>query len=147
MLSGFKHAVQCTKCKEKVFIDNYKEVEEVTNKKSKCCGASQEYVGLQPYVQPVLVYAKPIVAKPIVDNLKTEETMKLVVEEKPKVAVETATMSVGKRGKMTTVIMRDLVRAALENGDLEKVRLLKTEYQKEYDDCLRYIPAKLKKLL
>jgi hypothetical protein len=56
MYKGLRHTIQCTKCQEttKAFED-YDDAEKIVNtRKSECCGASFEYVGLRPYFESIL---------------------------------------------------------------------------------------------
>lgn len=163
MFKGFKHAIKCTKCGEMNFHDVYESAEQQASQLSKCCNAKSEYAGFQPYVDKVLVFAKPIVASPAqanTMNILTIEQTQDVIDVVPqmsaakKVSIQVPTMEqqestvlVGRRGKMTTLIMRDSVRDAVEKNDLATVKELAAQYPEEYNDCMRYLPAKIKKCI
>ena len=163
MFKGFKHAVKCVKCGEMKFYENYDDAERTMETSSVCCGVKQEYAGFQPYVDKVLVFAKPIMSNVnqpentmniMIDKTMVEpaEIPKMTMANKPVMSIPTraqidSPIAIGKRGRMTTLIMRDLVRKAVEDGNLDIVLTYKKEYPTEYNDCMRYLPAKIRNKL
>ena len=135
MLKGFKHAAQCQKCGEQYFKDSCEEAEAEEKKLSSCCNAKQFYAGLQPYVDKVLVFAPTVYATKVSENTMSfvaETVVEPTIVIEPTITVQKIIVSddseqsvkLGKRGKMTTVIMRDEVRSALEQKDMERVKFL-----------------------
>ena len=158
MLKGFKHAAQCQKCGEQYFKDSCEEAEAEEKKLSSCCNAKQFYAGLQPYVDKVLVFAPTVYATKVNENTMSFVAETVVEKVFKPISVKPVTViavsdnseqsvKLGKRGKMTVTLMRDELRSALEQKNMEQVKFLETTYPQEFKDCLVYLPAKLTKLM
>ena len=169
MLKGWKHAVHCAKCHKIFFIDEGSKSLDLAlqmeeNKKTPCCNASYEYIGLQPEKEHILnteILDEPELEVPSIEIKETHKEYKNhsvdIIEPvpiKPAIQEEPIIKSnmkiddiININRRMSGRYMTDVVRGVLEeNNDLtkEKLNILKSEYPTFFHDALKYVPKFLK---
>lgn len=164
MFGNFKHTMECKVCKGKEQFETF------PNKTQCACGGELEYIGFQPYIDPVLQgmlkQAKTAdskinkieeikVEEPKLEESKIEESkveeLKIEKDEINNIEQKIETFEkvnltiddiFNTNEKMTNAKMEPLMKEFIPKGEVEKLKLLKEYYPSTFEKATKYIGKK-----